>query len=98
MRLYDGRWPRSGGRGCAPSGQPQRRNVGCCCSTQGNLFDTAPIEGFIPLPMRRAVIRTHVGNKRVRRLIMPHDRNIPIAVARVWLTEARLLSRRLTPG
>jgi hypothetical protein len=33
--------------------------------------------------MRWVVKRTHVWNERVHRLIMHHDRNIPIAVASV---------------
>ncbi|MCD0247794.1 IS5/IS1182 family transposase, partial [Xanthomonas melonis] len=38
---------------------------------------------------------THAWNERARRLVMHHDRLAHVAEAWVWLTEARLLLRRL---
>lgn len=58
-----------------------------------------PLEQTFPtLPMRWVVERTHAWNERSRRLIMHHDRSIASATAWVWLSQARLLVRRLTNG
>lgn len=65
--------------------------------------DTAqPIEtiesvpsGFVVLPRRWVVERTHAWNERWRRLVMHHDRNSHISAAWVWLAEARILAARL---
>ena len=67
------------------------------------LHDTAqPVEtiesvpsGFVMLPKRWVVERTHAWNERWRRLVMHHDRNSHISVAWVWLAEARMLAARL---
>ena len=78
---------------------PDNRNVGRWCPEQGDLFAPAPVVGgFVPLPKRWGVERTHAWNDKARRLIMHHDRKIETSVWWVWLAEARLLSRRLTAG
>lgn len=53
-------------------------------------------DGFVPLPKRWVVERTHAWNERARRLIMHHDRLTVVSEAWVWLAEARILLRRLT--
>jgi len=63
---------------------------------QGELFPVrANSDGFVPLPKRWVVERTHGWNGRARRLIMHHDRRMDVSEAWVWLAEARLLLRRL---
>lgn len=52
--------------------------------------------GFVVLPKRWVVERTHAWNERWRRLVMHHDRNTAISVAWIWLAEARILAARLT--
>ena len=52
--------------------------------------------GFVPLPKRWVVERTHAWLERERRLVMHHDRSPRSAVAWVWLAQARMLLRRLT--
>ena len=42
------------------------------------------------------VERTHAWNERARRLVMHHDRLTEVSEAWVWLTEGRMLLRRLT--
>jgi hypothetical protein len=74
---------------------PGNHNVGQWHIDQTDLFDAAPRTGFVVLPKRWVVERTHAWAERSRRLIMHHDRAVPIAVAWVWLTEARMLARRL---
>lgn len=64
---------------------------------QGQLFPLkADANGFVVLPKRWVVERTHGWNERARRLIMHHDRLTQVSEAWVWLAEARLLLRRLT--
>ena len=64
---------------------------------QADLFTVQPdTKGFVVLTKRWVVERTHTWNERARRLVMHHDRATTVAEARVWLTEARLLLRRLT--
>lgn len=77
---------------------PANRNVGRWVDdTQQDLFTVhADAKGFVVLPRRWVVERTHAWNERARRLIMHHDRLTHISEAWVWLTEARLLLRRLT--
>jgi transposase len=55
-----------------------------------------PPRGFVLLPKRWIVERTHAWNDRPRRLAKDHDRRIDVATAWIWLVEARLLLRRLT--
>ncbi|MBH8613368.1 transposase, partial [Pseudomonas mohnii] len=52
--------------------------------------------GFVVMPKRWVVERTHAWNERARRLIMHHDRLLDVSEAWVWLAEARMLARRLT--
>jgi putative transposase len=51
--------------------------------------------GFVVLPRRWVVERTHAWTERWRRLIMHHDRSPRIAEAWVWLAQAGILLRRL---
>lgn len=68
-----------------------------CHAGQGQLFPVkANANGFVVLPKRWVVERTHGWNERARRLIMHHDRLTHVSEAWVWLAEARLLLRRLT--
>lgn len=63
---------------------------------QADLFlSQVTAKGFVPLPKRWVVERTHAWLERARRLIMHHDRRTDVAEAWVWLAEARLLLRRL---
>jgi transposase len=52
--------------------------------------------GFVVLPKRWVVERTHAWNDGSRRLAKEYDRRIDVSESWVWLTEARLLVRRLT--
>lgn len=52
--------------------------------------------GFVILPKRWVVERTHAWVERSRRLVMHHDRTTVAATAWVWLSQARMLLRRLT--
>lgn len=74
------------------------RNVGYWASTnQPDLFTTqTEKKGAFTLAKRWIVERTHAWNERARRLVMHHDRLAEVAEAWVWLTEARILMRRLT--
>ena len=51
--------------------------------------------GFVVLPKRWVVERTHAWNERSRRLVMHHDRSTLIATAWVWFAQARILVSRL---
>jgi putative transposase len=51
--------------------------------------------GFVVLPKRWVVERTHAWTERWRRTIMHHDRKLAVSVAWVWLAEARMLLNRL---
>ena len=51
--------------------------------------------GFVVLPKRWVVERTHAWTERWRRTVMHHDRKLDISVAWVWLAEARMLLNRL---
>jgi len=51
--------------------------------------------GFMVLPMRWVVERTHAWTERWRRTVMHHDRKLDISAAWVWLVEARMLLNRL---
>ena len=61
--------------------------------------DTQPVKavptGFVALPKRWVVERTHAWNERCRRLVMHHDRKCSISEAWVWFAEARILASRL---
>lgn len=77
---------------------PANKNVGRWVRPeQPDLFTVkADSNGFVVLAKRWVVERTHAWNERARRLVMHHDRLASVAEAWVWLTEARLLLRRLT--
>ncbi len=51
--------------------------------------------GFVVLPKRWVVERTHAWGERWRRLVMHHDRSPKIAEAWVWLAQAAVLLHRL---
>jgi transposase len=51
--------------------------------------------GFVLLPKRWVVERTHAWTERWRRTVMHHDRKLDISAAWVWLAEARMLLNRL---
>lgn len=76
---------------------PATKHGGCWHHPdQGELLPLqADVNGFVPLPKRWVVERTHAWNDRARRLIMHHDRLPKVAETWVWLAEARLLLRRL---
>lgn len=76
---------------------PANRNVGRWQAPgQGELFAVPTrADGFVVLAKRWVVERTHAWNERARRLVMHHDRLPAVSEAWVWLTEARLLLRRL---
>ncbi len=44
------------------------------------------VRGFVVLPKRWGVERTHAWNERWRRMVMHHDRKNSISTAWVWLT------------
>lgn len=77
---------------------PANRNVGRWTDArQADLFTVqADANGFVVLAKRWVVERTHAWNERARRLVMHHDRLADVAETWVWLTEARMLLRRLT--
>jgi putative transposase len=72
-------------------------------STTGTLHDprTVPEQaavvnaGFVILPKRWVVERTHAWTERWRRTVMHHDRKLDVSAAWVWLAEARMLLNRL---
>ncbi len=74
------------------------RNVGHWAQVdQPDLFTQhTEKQGTFTLAKRWIVERTHAWNERARRLVMHHDRLAQVAEAWVWLTEARILMRRLT--
>jgi transposase len=51
--------------------------------------------GFMVLPMRWVVERTHAWTERWRRTVMHHDRKLAVSAAWVWLAETRMLLSRL---
>lgn len=77
---------------------PADRNVGQrYVAEQADLFEGQPIpRGFVALPKRWVVERTHAWLERARRLTMHHDRRTEVAETWVWLAQARMLLRRLT--
>lgn len=77
---------------------PANKNVGRWAHVdQQDLFTVqADAKGFVVLAKRWVVERTHAWNERARRLVMHHDRLTKVSEAWVWLTEARMLLRRLT--
>jgi transposase len=77
---------------------PANRNVGRFVKAhQPDLFTLpAHASGFVPLPKRWVVERTHAWNEKSRRQIMHHDRLSRISEAWVWLTQARILMQKLS--
>jgi len=65
---------------------PANKNVGrWLCPDQLDMFTVqADQNGFVPLPKRWVVERTHAWNERSRRLIMHHDRLPKVSEAWVW--------------
>jgi putative transposase len=51
--------------------------------------------GFVILPKRWVVERTHAWLERERRMVMHHDRSTKNATAWAWLAQSRMLLRRL---
>jgi transposase len=51
--------------------------------------------GFVILPKRWVVERTHAWLERERRMVMHHDRSTANATAWAWLAQSRMLLRRL---
>jgi transposase len=75
---------------------PANANVGRWRSPeQQDLFTQKPVsKGFVVLPKRWVVERTHAWIERARRLVVHHDRRLDVSEAWVWLAEARQLLRR----
>lgn len=63
---------------------------------QGQLPLLSVPTGFVVLPKRWVIERTNAWNERPRRMNKDHDRNLSVSTAWVWLTEGRMLLRRLT--
>jgi transposase len=72
---------------------PRNRNVGRWHDGQLPLFELPT--GFVVLPKRWIIERTNAWNDRPRRMNKDHDRNLAVSTAWVWLTEGRMLLRRL---
>lgn len=73
---------------------PANRKVGRWHQGQLPLFDI--LKGFVVLPKRWVIERTNAWTERPRRMNRDHDRNLSVSTAWVWLTEGRMLLRRLT--
>lgn len=74
--------------------RPANHKVGQWSTGQLPLFDL--FKGFVVLPKRWVIERTNAWNDRPRRMNKDHDRNLEVSTAWIWLTEARMLLRRLT--
>nr|WP_299246513.1 IS5 family transposase [uncultured Halomonas sp.] len=77
---------------------PANANVGrWCAPDQDDLFTRQPdAKGFMVLPKRWVVERTHAWIEKARRLVMHHDRRTEVSEAWVWLAAGRQLLSRLT--
>jgi len=73
---------------------PRNRNVGRWQESQQSLPEIP--KGFVPLPKRWVVERTNAWTDRPRRMNKDHDRNLTVSTAWIWLTQARMLLRRVT--
>lgn len=73
---------------------PQNRKIGRWQETQLSFFER--MHGFAVLPKRWVIERTNAWTERPRRMNRDHDRNLAVSTAWVWLTEGRMLLRRLT--
>ena len=74
--------------------RPSNRSTGTLHDPQQSLWPQ-PAVGFVVLPKRWVVERTHAWNERWRRMVMHHNRKTCISTAWVWLAEARILLARL---
>jgi len=74
---------------------PRNRNVGRW-HEEGQLPLFELPTGFVVLPKRWIIERTNAWNLRPRRMTTDHDRNLDVSAAWIWLTEGRMLLRRLT--
>ena len=55
-----------------------------------------PIQkGFVPLPKRWVVERTHAWNDRARRMAKDNDRRLDVAAAWIWLAGIKMLTARV---
>lgn len=72
---------------------PANTKVGRWQLGQLPLFDM--LKGFVVLPKRWVIERTNAWNDRPRRMNKDHDRNLGVSTAWIWLTEGRMLLRRL---
>lgn len=73
---------------------PANRKAGRWQIGQLPLFEI--VKGFVVLPKRWVIERTNAWNDRPRRMNKDHDRNLAVSTAWIWLTEGRMLLRRLT--
>jgi transposase len=74
--------------------RPGNRSTGTLHDPQQPLWPQ-PAAGFVVLPKRWVVERTHAWNERWRRMVMHHDRKTSVSAAWVWLAEARILLNRI---
>lgn len=74
---------------------PGNRSTGTWHDAQQPLWPESVPSGFVVLPKRWVVERTHAWNERARRLMAHHDRSNWAAIAWIWLAEARILATRL---
>lgn len=76
--------------------RPGNRTTGTLHNPTQTAAPAAEINaGFVVLPKRWVVERTHAWIERWRRTVMHHDRKLDISAAWVWLAEARMLLNRL---
>ena len=77
--------------------RPDNRTIGALHDAVHATTPAMEIEkGFVALPKRWVVERTHAWTERWRHTVMHHDRKLTISAAWVWLTEARMLLNRST--
>lgn len=74
---------------------PGNRSTGTWQDAQQPLWPALVTTGFVVLPKRWVVERTHAWNERARRLMIHQDRSNWAALAWVWLAEARILATRM---
>jgi putative transposase len=74
---------------------PGHRNTYVFHDQHSDKQPVAVSTGFLVLPKRRVVERTHAWTERCRRLVMHPDRKLSTSTAWVWLAEAQLLVSRL---
>lgn len=74
--------------------RPGNRSTGTLHDPQRSLWQE-PVAGFVVLPKRWVVERTHAWGERWRRMVMHHDRKTSTSAAWVWLADARILLSRI---